>query len=86
MIRERVRREAEEDDSYWSRKHPPRNNGFEYWKTYSRSGAKRFAKRHTNRVIRRMYRDKFANKDPEDVVAETNSDYQKEFDYWWCIY
>ena len=80
-------REAElEEDSWWIRKHPPRNNGFEYWQLCYLSGPRGFAKRCTNRKIRNRYREMIAHMDPEDVPAYQRSDYEKEFDYHHTIW
>lgn len=70
---------------WWSRHHP-RNGGYEYWRVYYLSGARRFAKRQTNKVLRGLYREMIKHMDPDDVPALKNSDYQKTFDYNWTIW
>ena len=73
-------------DSWWLRKHPPRNHGWEYWKTCYYSGRRKVAKEGTNRRIRQKYRQMISNMDPEDVTAPSGSDYEKEYDYFWTIW
>lgn len=68
-----------------------RNHGYTYWDVYPNvSERKRFAKRMTNRSIRQYYRERFAAIDPagdvlDDIQAMRNADYEKYFDYWWCV-
>ena len=80
------------DDTYWWLIHHPRNNGYEYWKQFGRSGTRRFAKNATNGVIRARYRDLLNNIDMDDedvlddIQAMTGSDYEKMFDFWWTLF
>jgi hypothetical protein len=78
----------QEKYSYWYRKHPPRNGGYEYWKLWYLSNDRRHCKRTTDRKIRSMYKQIIHRRDldPEDVEALRGSDYEKIFDYWWEIY
>jgi len=66
-----------------------------YWKDYYLSGVRRFAKRETNRKIRRNYRlsvymdydymsDDFCGKDYDNLTQP--SKYRKVFDYMWTIW
>ena len=69
-------------DGTLSRKwYEPRNNGYTYWDTMSRSGSKKFAKQQTNRRIRAKYKVLC-----DESVALRNADYQKEFDYAWTVW
>lgn len=70
-------------DTYWGRKHPPRNGGFQYWQEWHISVMRRHCKRTTNRRIRSQYRDRLHRMDPEDVQALRGADYEKVFDYAW---
>ena len=84
-----VRQRYQSDDSEWSRKHHPRNGGYEYWSQFCRSGTRRFAKDETNGVIRARYRDilKLLNDDNmDDIQALQGSDYEKMFDFWWTLW
>ena len=85
-LRDRLIREAEEDDSYWRRKHPPRNKGWEYWQIYYLSGRRQYAKKYTDKRIRQKYRQMIQKLDPDDVTAPSGADYEKEFDYDWTIW
>lgn len=78
--------EAENADDWWSRKHPPRNRGWEYWKTYYLSGRRQMAKKYTDKCIRQKYRQMIHHYDPEDVTAPRGADYEKEYDYFWTIW
>ena len=78
-------RDAEED-TYWNRRHPPRNGGWEYWRIYYLTGPRQYAKKCTDRRIRQKYRQMIHHMDPEDVTALRGSDYEKEFDYNWEIW
>ena len=77
------RREYAEDKVF--RWRDSRNGGYHYWDNYSLSGAKAYAKYCTNRKIRAKFRNILTNKDPEEVVALTGSQYEKEFDFWWTV-
>lgn len=86
-LRDRLMREAEEEiDSYWYKKHPPRNNGWEYWRSYYLSGPRQFAKKYTDKRIRQKYRRMIRKFDPEDVHVPRGSGYEKEFDYAYTIW
>ena len=74
-----------------------RNGGYHYWESYPDiSGRRSDAKRLTNSVIRRRYRDLLSGMSAddlelvaealEDVQAMRNADYEKIFDYWWWIW
>lgn len=69
-----------------------RNHGYTYWDVYLNiSGRRRLAKQMTNRVIRQHYRERFACINPDDDALDDirtmhHADYQKYFDYWWCVY
>lgn len=83
-----ARREYEEDLASgrvfkWQ---DPRNGGYNYWVDFSLTGPRSYAKYCTNRKIRAKFRNMLANLDPENIVALTGSQYEKEFDYWWTIY
>ena len=79
--------EAEADkDTYWRRKHPPRNHGWEYWRIYYVTGRRKIAKKYTNKAIRQKYRMTLHTEDLEDIQAMKGSDYEKEFDYAWTIW
>ena len=84
-LRDRMIKEAENDDSWWSRKHPPRNRGWEYWHSFYRSGSRHFAKQYTDRRIRQKYRRMIRNRDHEDIHALKGADYEKEFDFAYTI-
>lgn len=78
---------AEENrNSYWYRKHPPRNGGYEYWSQSSRSGRKQALKRHSNKRIRQQYREMLANNDADEIPAYRGADYEKAYDYWWELW
>ena len=62
-----------------------RNGGYNYWNSFSRSGAKAYAKRCTNRKIRSMYNGVITVYDPEEVQALHGSQYEKEFDFWYAV-
>ena len=85
-LREQLIREAEEDDSYWRKKHPPRNRGWEYWKVYYLTGSRQYAKKYSDKRIRQKYRQMIAHMDPEDVTAPRGADYEKEYDYAYTIW
>ena len=85
LLREQLMREAEEDE-WWRMIHPPRNGGWEYWKTYSLTGRRQYAKKYSDRRIRQKYRQLIHNLDPEDVTAPRGADYEKEYDYNWTIW
>ena len=84
-LREKLRREAHED-WWWLKKHPPRNDGWEYWRTYYLSGPRQFAKKYTDKRIRQKYRQQIKKADHEDVMAPRGADYEKEFDYFYTIW
>lgn len=87
LLREMLMREAEEEkDSYWYKKHPPRNKGWEYWKTYYLTGPRQYAKKYTDKHIRQKYRQMIHHFDPDEVPAPRGSDYEKEYDYHWTIW
>ncbi len=87
LLRDKLTREAEEEaDSWWYRKHPPRNKGWEYWRIYYLTGMRQFAKKFSDKRIRQKYRQMIKKMDPEDVTAPRGSDYEKEFDYNWTIW
>lgn len=87
---ERKEREYAAEDTYWNRKHPTRNGGYEYWSNCYLSGCRKYARYCTNRHIRAKYRQLLAKNTKDeyfaDVVAPTGSDYEKEYDYLWSIY
>lgn len=87
LLRDKLERDAEEyRDSYWYRKHPARNNGWEYWRQWYISGRRRIAKKYTDKRIRQKYRQMIHRYDPDDVTAPRGSDYEKEYDYAWTIW
>ena len=79
-LRNKLERDAQED-WWWIRKHPPRNNGWEYWKVSYLTGPRQYAKKYSDKHIRQKYRLMIHHSDPEDVVALRGADYEKEFDY-----
>ena len=87
---ERRERESAAEDTYWSRRHRPRNGGYEYWRNCYLSGCRRYAKDCTNSHIRAKYRQmalrNMTDEFLEDVVALKGSDYEKEYDYLWTIW
>ena len=86
-FRDRLIREAEEyADTWWGKKHPPRNEGYEYWDEFFYSGMRQYAKKFSDKRIRQKYRQMIKKMDPEDVTAPRGADYEKEFDYWWTIW
>ena len=85
LLRDKLITEAEED-TWWRRKHPPKNNGWEYWKYFSLSGRRAYAKKYTDKTIRQKYRQMIKHCDPEDVTAPRGADYEKEFDYAYTIW
>ena len=86
-LRGKLMREAEEkEDSWWRRKHPARNHGWEYWRTYYYSGMRGYAKKYSDKRIRQKYRQMISKYDPEDVTAPQGADYEKEYDYAWTIW
>lgn len=86
-LRGELIRQAEEDaDTWWRKKHPPRNRGWEYWRTYTLSGRRGYAKKYSDKVIRQRYRQMIRNHDLEDVVALRGAQYEKEFDYSWTVW
>lgn len=86
-LRDKLMREAEEEsDSIWSRKHPPRNRGWEYWKIYYLTGRRQYAKKYSDKHIRQKYRAMINHMDPEDVTAPRGADYEKEYDYTYTIW
>lgn len=80
ILRDRLEREANED-TWWNRKHPARNHGWEYWKTCYLSGMRGYAKKYSDKRIRQKYRQMIKHFDPEDVYAPRGADYEKEYDY-----
>lgn len=78
------RRSAEEyADSYWLRKHPPRNGGYEYWARCSHNRRRAQYKRMASKQVRRAFKEALANEDYEDIMAANNSVYRKIYDLWW---
>lgn len=65
-----------------------RNPSVQYWKYWSYSARKRFAKIQTNRLIRAAYRNILVDDDHElDVgFGKKKSYYRKIFDYWWTVF
>lgn len=86
LLRDRLIREAEESESWWLVKHPPRNKGWEYWQAFDLSGRRGFAKKYSDKRIRQKYRQMIKKMDLEDVTAPRGADYEKEFDYTWTIW
>ncbi len=87
VLRNRLIAEAEKDaDTWWGRKHPARNRGWEYWRTYYLSGRRGFAKKYSDKRIRQKYRQLIHRCDPEDVPAPKGAEYEKDFDYDWTIW
>ena len=82
---DRLRGEARED-SYWNRRHPPRNGGWEYWRGYYLSGVRQYAKKYSDKRIRQKYRLMINHMDPEDVTAPQRASYEKEYDYAWTVW
>ena len=78
--------EDAQEDSYWNRKHPSRNNGWEYWKSFYLTGRRQFAKKFSDKRIRQKYRTMVKKLDPEDVTVPRRADYEKEYDYSWTIW
>ena len=88
LLRDELEQNATED-WWWNIKHPPRNKGWEYWKTWYISGRRKYAKDCTNRVVRAYYRDilsSLEDEDIEDIQALKGSDYEKMYDYNWTIW
>ena len=75
-----------EENEWWRRKHPPRNNGWEYWRTYYMTGMRQYAKKYSDKKIRQKYRRMFRKEDLEDIAALRGADYEKEYDYTWTIW
>lgn len=87
VLRDKLMREAEENaDSWWYRKHPPRNKGWEYWQLCYLTEMRQYAKKYSDKRIRQKYRQMIKKMDPEDVPAPKGADYEKEFDYNWVIW
>ena len=87
LLRDKLMRDFdEEQDSWWMKKHPPRNHGWEYWKTYYLTGRRQYAKKYSDKRIRQKYRQMISKYDPEEVTAPKGADYEKEFDYDWTIW
>lgn len=84
-LREKKMLEAEEDH-WWNRKHPPRNNGWEYWRIWYLTGPRQYAKKYTDKRIRQKYRRMIKKFDPDEVTAPKGADYEKEYDYAWTIW
>jgi len=84
-LRRRLELEAQED-CYWNRKHPPRNNGWEYWKLYDMTGMRQYAKKFSDKRIRQKYRIMIRKMDPEDAFVPQGADYEKEYDYEYTIW
>lgn len=85
-LRDKLEREAEESDSWWLKKHPPRNNGWEYWKQWDLSGMRGYAKKYSDKRIRQRYREMIKKMDHEEITAPRGADYEKEYDYLWTIW
>lgn len=87
VLRDKLMLEAEEHaDSWWYKKHPPRNNGWNYWQICYFTGMRQYAKKYSDKRIRQKYRQMIKKLDPEDVTAPKGADYEKEFDYNWVIW
>lgn len=86
ILRDELMRKAEEEDSWWLKKYPPRNNGWEYWKSWDLSGARGYAKKYSDKRIRQRYREMIKKMDPEEIIAPRGADYEKEYDYLWTIW
>lgn len=87
ILRDRLEREAQSEEyAWWRKKHPPRNNGWEYWRTYYMTGMRQYAKKYSDKKIRQKYRRMIRRLDPEDVTAPKGADYEKEYDYNWTIW
>ena len=86
ILRRRLIAEADEDDSWWREKHPPRNRGWEYWRAYYLSGRRQYAKKYSDKRIRQKYRMMIRQLDPEDISAPCGADYEKEYDYSWTVW
>ena len=84
-LRDKLEREAQED-TWWRSRHPPRNSGWEYWKTYYLSGRRGYAKKYSDKRIRQKYRQIIKKYDYEDVFVPNGSDYEKEYDYDWTVW
>lgn len=83
---EQRRKEEEYADTYWGRKHPGRNGGWEYWTEWFMSGRRQYAKKYSDKRIRQKYRQMIKKMDPEDVTAPRGADYEKEYDYAWTVW
>ena len=61
----------------------------EYWKEFYLSGVREYAKEAGNRRVRAMYRDLLAvvdDENSEDLIAMSQAEYRKYFDYAWTIW
>lgn len=85
LLRDKLKNDACEDNWY-NRRHPPRNNGWEYWKIWYISGARQYAKKYSDKRIRQKYRQMIRKYDPDDVTAPKGADYEKEYDYNWTVW
>lgn len=87
LLQDKEERDAEEyKDTYWGRKHPPRNNGWTYWRIWYISGRRGYAKKYSDKRIRQKYRQMVRKQDPDDVTAPRGADYQKEYEYNWTVW
>ena len=86
LLRDKLEREAEDEDNWWIIKHPPRNHGWEYWQMWDMTGMRQYAKKFSDKRIRQKYRIMLIKDDPEDIVAPRGADYEKEYDYTWTIW
>ncbi len=67
-------------------KDEPRNSWghpLDYWKKFSLSERRTYAKAQTNRRIRRHFRDYVGT---EDIEYLSNSEYKRFFDYNWEVF
>ena len=86
-FKDRIIRENEENkNTLWGRKHPSRNDGWEYWQEWYMTGSRQYAKKYSDKRIRQKYRQLIRNTDPEDITAPRGADYEKEYDYVWTIW
>lgn len=87
--RTNLRRHEDECRECWGDTRNARNGGYQYWQAYYLTGPRQYAKTCTNRAIRARFRDLLRAMDEEfleDVIAPHGADYEKEFDYDWCIW
>lgn len=58
----------------------------EYWKDWSFSGVRKYAKDCTEGIIRSRYRNLALSTDEEIGFGSRKSHYRKYFDYWWTVF